>query len=280
LVRTNTILFHSLKEQKVFTTNLKLLRKRLSTEAIHDLRVAVKKLNAYCELYILLQKQIDPLSFSNEELLNKTNELFDTIGRQRDVEICIELIDDLQKENDFSCPEFIHYLRTLLNITKAWSRGAIHQFRNKEIPVMAILLRKDKQHRNAGSLNQNIESVINLQLAELTNHFGKPHRLRKKLKSIFYWLSLVNGNEKYRPELLNNILDELGNWQNWEVLQVRLKHFRKDYLAKPFIEYDVLKKLELSISEKKKKTVKSTRSKTKKWLVAVMTDSLPVSPGH
>lgn len=271
---TNAILFHTVKEQKVFTKNFALLRESPGEEAIHDLRVSVKKLNAYLELYILLQKEVDPLSFCNEELLTKTNDLFDAIGRQRDVEICIELLTGLQKENEYYCPQFIFYLKTLLKKTREWSGTAIHQFRNREIPAMIAVLKQDKQFDNAKELNLKIESVINRQLPELEKCFRKPHQLRIKLKSIFYWLFLLNANEKYQPELLHQVLDYLGNWQDMEIFGKRLKHFRKDYFPKSFTEYPVLKKIEQDTKESKKSLVRKTITRTKKWAGLVMS-----SPG-
>ena len=128
----NPILNNWRKEQKVFDENLSLLRKKLDKEAIHDLRVAIKKLRAYLDLYSQLKKVTDPVEAGQQGLLDKTEELFDTIGRQRDVEICLEVLTSFKEETNYSYPQLTLYLQAVLKITKAWSNQEIHGYKNKE----------------------------------------------------------------------------------------------------------------------------------------------------
>ena len=97
--KTNTILFHWSQEQKVFDKNLSILKKKPGkAKAILDLRVAVKKFTAYLHLYALLYPKTGSLRGGVEQMLSNTSELYEIIGRHRDVEICIELIDKFKKE--------------------------------------------------------------------------------------------------------------------------------------------------------------------------------------
>ncbi len=264
--KSNTILVNWEKERKIFEKKNQILQRSKDGEAIHELRVTVKKLNAYLQIYTLLKNEKDPHFNLNKQLLTKTTELFDVTGRQRDVEICLGLLTNLQKKSNFSCPQFILYLKAILKITRAWSAYAIHHYRKKELLRIKILLRQDDQFDNAEVLNQKIEFFINTQLTGIFELFRKPHQLRKKLKSIYYGFNLLEGNEKYQPERLNNILDDLGSWQDLEVLLLRIKHFRKDYLPKPFSEFANLKKMESAIRLKNKMLIKNVRGKTKRWL--------------
>ncbi len=266
LNKSNTILVHWEKERKVFENNLLILQRKIRGEAIHELRVAVKKLNAYLQFYSLLQKEKDPLINLNKQLLAKTSELFDITGRQRDVEICLELLTNLQKEFNFSCPQLIRYLKAILKITRTWSANAIQLFKNKELLRVKFLLNQDDQFDNAETLNQKIEFLINTQLTEVFALFRKPHQLRIKLKSIYYGFNLLEENEKYQLEKLNNILDDLGRWQDMKVLLLRIKHFRKDYLPEPFSEFAILKKIESAINLKNKTILRNVRIKIKRWL--------------
>ena len=272
--KTNTILIHWSREQKIFKKNLLLLKKKPGkTEAIHELRVAIKKLTAYLHLYALLQKETDSLSGKDEHLLTKTTELFEITGRQRDVEICIELTGELIKEDDFSYSNIRRFLKAILKVTSTWSADAVHHYRNKELPKIKSLLKQDSQLDNAEIVNEKIESNVNKQLAGLPSFYRKPHLLRINLKSVYYAINLLQDKEKYQPVILDRILEDLGSWQDLEVFSGRCKHFRKDYLPKPFDENEILKELQSVVDLKKQVLMKNVRIQLKAWLKNV---ALPV----
>ena len=75
------------KEQRVFYNNLAILKQYSQKEAVHDIRVSIKKLRAALELYVLLNEE--PLW---KYPLKKTETLFSILGKQRDIEICIEFL--------------------------------------------------------------------------------------------------------------------------------------------------------------------------------------------
>ncbi len=267
----NPILVQWKKEQKVFEKNLALLRQKLNKEAIHDLRVAIKKLRAYFEFYLLLKKKEDLASGSLDGSLHSTEELFTTTGRQRDVEICLEIITEFKKSPSISINQFSLYLQTILKITKAWTNQEIHRYKNKELKKIAFLLKQEPEFSNSIELEQIIKSAIDEKVGKVSTHFKKPHLLRKNLKSVYYWLNLINQSGKYQPPLLHSILYDLGSWQDHDVLLVRMKHFRKDYLPKSFDEHAVLKELEKNIQERKGNLLRSAINKTRKWLKAITT---------
>ncbi|MBL7725081.1 MAG: CHAD domain-containing protein [Chitinophagaceae bacterium] len=259
------------KEQKVFEKNLAILRQKLNKEAIHDLRVAIKKLRAYFELYLLLKKKEDLASVSLDESLHSTEELFNTTGRQRDVEICLEIITELKKNPAISINQLSLYLQAILKITKAWTNQEIHRYKNKELRKIAFLFKQELEFSISIELEQMIKRAIDEKIGMIRTYFKKPHLMRKNLKSVYYWLNLINQSEKYQPPLLHSILDDLGSWQDHDVLLVKMKHFRKDYLPKSFDEHAVLKELEKNILEKKSNLLRSAINKTRKWLKAIAT---------
>lgn len=267
--KTNLILDHWKKEEKTLSKNLILLRQKLSKEAIHDLRVAIKKLRAYQELFFVLQKETERIPGETETYFHKTESLFNILGRQRDVEICLELTDILKKEDEYVCPQLTIFLQAVLKMAKAWSNQEIHRYRKNELLKIGFLLKQEQSLKDSPALNLKIISAIDKMLEKLTSHFRQPHQLRMTLKTVYYWVSLLANKENYQPELLHSILDDLGSWQDHEVLSLRLKHFRKDYLPKPFEEYAVVKEMEALTNEKKKSLVLSARNKTKRWLKAI-----------
>lgn len=266
MLPANTLLFHWKKEQKAVVENLLVLRQKLNEQAIHDLRVAIKKIRAYTKLYTLLQPGNGP-GFGNEKnTLPHTGQLFDITGRQRDVEICLAILASLQQETGRRYLHLHFYLLYMLKTTKAWCNQDIHQYKIKELAAMTRFLKEDGSLQDAVSTDKRIQLAINEQLVSITPHFKQPHTLRKQLKTIYYWLLLLDEKERYAPGPLHTILDELGNWQDYEIARVQIKHFRKDYLPKPFDEYYELKKLEAFIENKKDRLLTAVRKNLRNWL--------------
>lgn len=252
-------------EQKVFEKNLSVLKERLNTDAIHDLRVAIKKLRAYLELYTELRKEKELSAGWQQELLTETDNLFNVSGRQRDVEICLSLLAAFKNEKQYSFSHLQLFLQTVLKITKAWTNEAIHHYSNKEIRKIYFLFKQETNSVKPEEFGHAMQTIINNRLIEIKNSFSQPHKLRKSLKSVYYCLCFFKDDD-YHAGLLHDILDDLGNWQDHEVLAARIKHFRRDYLPKPIDEYETLKELEKKIKEKKKFLIKEVRNKTRNWL--------------
>ena len=70
-------------------------------------------------------------------------------------------------------------------------------------------------------------------------------------------------------EELSDILDDLGKWQDNDVLLIRIKHFKKDFLPRYFNEYDQITALQQDIDEVKDFTLSTAYIKLKKWIKKV-----------
>lgn len=252
------------KERKVFYKNLAVLKQHPGKKAVHDLRVAVKKLRAALELYLLISEKLLP-----EDPLKETEQLFSILGKQRDIEICLEIIDASEKETCKKYAALKYYFRSVLSVACTWTKKAVQQYNRKELEEIAVLLKNETQIIEEEELKQKIAGIINTHLANCKNYFKKPHKLRQYLKEIYYWInmfpeSLAIGIE-YEKEL-HDVLDDFGNWQNLTVFEIKLKHFRKDYLPKTFSEYDSTKMLEAVVKEKKEKLLSVALNKTRSLL--------------
>jgi CHAD domain-containing protein len=252
------------KEQKEFFKNLAVLKKHSRKKAVHDLRVAVKKLRAALELNFLISEKPLP-----EDLLKGTEELFTILGKQRDIEICLELIDTFKKETGKKYPALKNYFRTLLPVAIKWTKKAVKQYKKKELEELALLLENESPVIDQEELKQKIAGIINTRLADCRNYFEKPHKLRQSLKEIYYWIMMIPASlfppVEYEKEL-HDVLDDFGNWQNLSVFEAKIKHFRKDYLPKTFPEYESTKMLEAAVKEKKENLLKDTLNKTNSLL--------------
>lgn len=264
----NTIFIHWKKSQKDVETNLLQLQKRITTEAVHDIRVAIKKLRSYLNLYSVLKKEP-----GWEYLLGKTDILFDVLGRHRDVETCLALTIAFEKETNTACTEWKNHLQLQLKITRSWVNQEIHRYHKNELHKIALLLKQDNSLAADTDFSQSLYLVIKNHLSETKKHFRQPHFTRKKLKELYYWIALFNNENtlaQWHQKELHVVLDDLGNWQDNEILATRVRHFRKDYLPKPFKEYLLLKDFQNRIKEKKSLLLRSASSKTRGWMNKVM----------
>ena len=254
------------KEQKEFEKNLSLLREKYRKDAIHDLRVAVKKLRAYLELGLLLPRDTEASPGFEVELLIKNTESFFTLsGRQRDLEICQEMVSSLKKETGYSYTELQSWFSSCLKKARGWTIAGIQSFNKSELQIAGRLLEQKIQSTDTNTISRQLLKLIDEQIPELHHHFREPHQLRKKLKKIYYWLQLIRPGV---PETtsLNDILDDLGHWQDLGVVGTRIKHFRQDLLPKIFIEKEHLKEAEKKMESRKKVLLRSTIAKTRKWI--------------
>lgn len=255
----NFILKHWLKQQAVFLQNLEGLRKqdRANTvELVHDLRVATKKFRAYQKLLgILLDKK------DYAVLFEKTEQLFNVLGKHRDIEMGLEGLKTFEKNKKISYTAFSYHLEAALEQLWTWVRGALDDYHEKDLLALTEKVEKDLGDKTNDELSQRVKVIVEKELNKsrrLTNRLGEqPHLIRKLFKDIFYWGSLLP-KVILAPEQLKAIsksLDYLGNWQDLEMLQSKIKHFRKDFVPDTNQIHHQLKDLERVIREKQKKII-------------------------
>lgn len=258
----NLIFQHWKKEQQIFNKNLAILKKHNEKEAVHDLRVAVKKLRATLELFVLLTKE--PLW---KYPLTETEKLFNISGKQRDIELALEVLGTLEKEAGKKYPELRRHFQTSLSVVIKWTNIAINEYKKKELGAIALLIKGEKSLHDTEEIKHKLTILIKESFEKSKDYFKQPHKLRQYLKEIFYWIKMLPESSlpaiEYEKEL-HHVLDELGQWQDLEMLEIKIKHFRKDYLPKTFSEYDSIKSLQETIKAKEKELLKTALNKIRK----------------
>lgn len=255
------ILSHWQTEQSVFKKNLEVLKDRPDKDAVHDLRVAVKKMRAIVELYVRLteEKLLD-------NPLQETEQLFKVLGRQRDIEICLDCLDEINKESGQSfheCREFFHFV---LKKGQHWTAVAVREFNDKEPGKIKHLLDNERDWLKGDDLVAKAIHNITHEFTLLQTLYKQPHKLRQELKKIFYWTKLLPGNlpALYFEKELHRLCDDLGNWQDRAMFINRVKHFRKDYLPSAYPEYNELKDMLLETSRKNTLLLRSSLQQTRR----------------
>ena len=264
------ILLHWKRQQRVFLQNLAKLNQQQETKAIHDLRVAIKKLRAYLKLMTLLVNDID-----KETSFEKTEQLFDVLGKYRDIEIGLSLLQSFEKENRKTYTAFRFQLKTALQRSGIWGQNALNKYDQKELIDLTKDLEQHLKKADQQKLLDRTGAIITREIKKLkreSKHFSnQPHEMRKTLKSVFYWISicpkdflLSNGELKK----LKKSLDMLGDWQDHEMLGNKVKHFRKDFVPDAREEYLLLKELEKNIEDKMEKKLHKADENLREFISA------------
>lgn len=246
------ILLHWKRQQRIFFQNLTKLTAQRDTNAVHDLRVAIKKLRSYLKLLTLLLNKID-----RETGFEKTEQLFSVLGKYRDIEIGLLLLQSFEKEDKITYAAFRVQLKVALQTTGIWAQNAFNIYDEKELADLTRELQQYVKEKNTRELWDKTELILDKEfkkLKRLAKHFSsQPHEIRKMLKNIFYWISicpkdfLISAAELKK---LKKSLDLLGDWQDHEMLYRKIKHFRKDFIPDSREEYLLLKELEKNIESK------------------------------
>ena len=234
---SNFILFYWEEEQKVFNKNLEILSKGLDKNAVHDIRVAIKKMRACLKLYGIITKKKDW-----QDLFTETKNLFAVLGKERDVEMCLELLQDDEKENKTDYANIKIYLQSILQTMQTWSQKALKTYHKTGLTDLTSLLSEGADTVTKKWLIEKTIDAINDHLHQIKDYYKQPHKIRKLLKDVYYWLKMLPKNAIANNSLekkLEKILDGFGNWQNDEMLLTKTKHYRKDNLPDSFEEFDV-----------------------------------------
>ncbi|HYC38842.1 MAG TPA: CHAD domain-containing protein [Chitinophagaceae bacterium] len=236
----NFILLHWRNESLSFHTNLSVLHRKADTEATHDIRVAFKKLRAYARLLVaILPEKAVKVDFP------ATEDLFRVLGKQRDLEICQELLHRYESNGD-RYSELKEYFETGLKQARRWSRQAIRDYDTAEIADAETRVLNATSTISVETLAERTVELIRSSFFGCEMYFPTPHKLRQNLKNVFYWVRILpsgHGLESLGDEL-HDVLDELGGWQDRQVFAIRTRHYRRDHVPKPLKAYARLKKLE------------------------------------
>jgi CHAD domain-containing protein len=260
--RSNFILLYWKEEQNVFNKNFEILSHGPDKDGLQDLRVAIKKLRACLKLYAIITGKKDWQS-----LFIETKNLFAVLGKERDIEMCLELLADDEKENKTDYTNIKTYLQSMLQTMQSWSLHALKNYPKTELANLTSLLSQGADEAAKERVIEKTIDAINDHLKQIKDYYKQPHKIRKLLKDVYYWLKMLpkNAVTDYSLEKkLEGILDDFGNWQNDEMLLTKTKHFRKDNLPDSFGEYDSLKKFEKRVEERKEKLLKNVLHKTKR----------------
>ncbi len=235
-------------EQKViFITNLDIIRRKPGKKAVHDMRVAVKKLRSFLQLTAKI------LALGEKKQFHSIKVLFQSSGRFRDVEMALYLLKRYAGRDRPGLPSFQKHLRSLYSLTRTATQKSSMTDHEAELDVLTQWMDASLLSLGDEQLMKYIEELSVKILEEVRTlhlHFAdNAHAIRKLFKLLYYWLKACPGDDhpaldKKQMKNLDKTLISLGNWQDHFVLGKKLRNFRKQYLVKNTIEFEESKHIE------------------------------------
>jgi CHAD domain-containing protein len=243
---TELILLHWFRQKKIFLKNLEQIKSGIKGDAVHDLRVAVKKLRAYLNFF----HQLSGNEVSGIKLI-ATETLFKTSGKYRDFDISLEVLQSLTETKFNPYISLKKYLGTALKIAGKNTMIAAKKYSPDELSRAYDTIGAHLLTQNQGLIEKNATRILhdrlNLIHSLAIKKDEEPHELRKELKEFYYWLSIMpEGFITAPPYLkkLDKILAQLGTWQDYQVTLKKARRFRKEFVVKKTSEYQVYLQLE------------------------------------
>jgi len=264
----NPILIYWRSELEVFNKNLLSLREQMNEEAVHDLRVAIKKLRSCFKIYLELIKKKH-----NKKLPTDIDSLFSILGKQRDIEMSKKLLLSLGGKNAAFLNPILVYLQLLQDQAGAYSRPTIQRLEAGKIDGLTSQLETGLANLDNDELLAKSKEVVKSSVEKVKDdlkHFKeRSHLVRKQLKDVYYQSKMFHGKgtfNKSELKTLDTILDHLGNVHDHEVLISNLKNFRKTILANKMKEYAMIKRIEERAKKKKDDLLEKAYEATEKLI--------------
>lgn len=241
----NQLLSYWQTQSGLLLDQVALIRQRPSRRAVHDARVAVKKMKA-------LLKLANELSTDHERfcLPPSLQLIFGTAGRYRETEMALLLLRSVHKKEAILLPSFIKEQKARLTINRKNLRLSVLADVETAIAEISVML-EELINTDDTALNESIHRLSAELVTELKDRMKefpkKAHACRKKSKQLYYWLQICTLNTMYDPvemKVLHKALDALGQWHDTEVLRQRIRRFRKTCLVKGMEEEDACRKAE------------------------------------
>jgi CHAD domain-containing protein len=259
MIKEENILLKTWNEQvKIFSDNLTISQIRPTRKAVHEIRVAMKKMRSY----LRLKKKISKEKW--REQFTGTLSLFKSFGNLRDVEMSLALTRKYEHKELLSTPVFKNYLskdrtqsrRVAKQDAKNYNTDELLLF-NSQFYLIANKLSNDRIYKRVVHLS--LEKIDKIK--ELATHFSKNvHKIRKLLKDLYYWLKICPADIASKSvdlEELDKMLDDLGRWQDHFILREKINV----YLKRSTVEEGNLKEFRKSLLKTQKKLLDKAKGK-------------------
>ena len=257
------------EQVNIFISNLQIIRQKTNKKAVHDIRVAIKKIRSY----LRLKQELTGKKWDDQFAGIKT--LFKILGKQRDFEMSLSLLSKYNLRNNQSLPYFKKFLQINCKFAKQGSKHASLDFNTGQLQILTANMNASLSDIPNEIVRNKIRELcvaILKKVRKLSRDFEKNiHEIRKLLKDLYYWLIACPENpaDDLLPlNSLEKILTDLGRWQDHFIFLHKLSLYRKEVAVKGNDEFDIIntcqeevRKIQNKLSTKIKNNLKILLSK-------------------
>jgi CHAD domain-containing protein len=234
-------------------------------EHVHQIRIHIKKLRAYLDLYLQISKKKDA-----KPLFKETENLFSLLGKHRDIEINKLKVPGFAADDDELAELYLAWLQSLQHQLNAVPE-TLSRYPLAGLEQLTMVIKKEIENEKNEKLVSKMAAITHHILKKVKKrleHFRRQaHRVRKDLKNLYYWskISITHtGLSKKSLQQLSKILDLLGNLQDEEVSLRFMQNFHNTVLNNQ--QSYTLKTAEDKIEEQKTALFKKSHRGIEKFL--------------
>lgn len=221
------------KQLSAFDNNFVKVCDSFDFDAIHDMRVAVKRLRAL----MILAEKLEP-SFNIAETEGELRQLFKLSGKMRDAQVQQSLLADYAQNLNISFGEYDLWLRnfekkSIKKFTSYLKVNTSTDFTRNLSQTLSELFNKSENAQIVNAINNLVEDLLAKvrEMNEDQQHDEQLHEIRRKLKQCNYLLSVFDKDDPDLPglnktlQLLEKANNLLGEWHDHDVAREFLFNF-------------------------------------------------------
>jgi len=225
---SDILLPYYLSQREIFESNLQRAADAFDEEAIHDLRVALKKIRALFKILEFL----DPQLFNGKSAFIYLRKIFKEAGILRDLQVQKGLF---QNSDDPDELRFVIFLSNLEYEARIKFREFINRLNLQDLEQTDELIKTTLENMNQTHINAGITNFIMEKLQKvlclMKQKDDTMHESRINLKDAYYILDLLNENQPLTPpmdvllEKVDCLQKVFGSWHDWELTIQRYQQF-------------------------------------------------------
>lgn len=215
------------KHRKIIEENIELSRDPGDVEAIHNLRLSIKRMRVVAMLAEILSRG----KFNRKQQLKDIRKMFRSAGRLRDVQVALQLLKEYE---DDGLQSVINHLevRELKNrrryeyVLSGFDPAILNRFEDSLSETLADIGEREMKHAGyklLSDLEFDIHSIYHGSREE-----KRLHRIRRRLKDINYLNNIFNESLPVADHLnisadkLREISELAGTWHDCLMLEIVL----------------------------------------------------------
>jgi CHAD domain-containing protein len=211
-------------------------------EAIHDLRVEIKRIRSLFELVESISPAFDARSASK-----KLRPLFQAAGLLRDIDVCQEIIADAMGKHNLS--EYFNYLKerefvyrpALTNVINDLHFSSLSEVRKEMMKALESVTAEQIRTNAFYRANRLMDRILRLASRKNVSDVIL-HEIRKTAKSARYTLEVcseIAGSDSRRKRLIERLKaahQSLGRWRDFAIVSQSIDKFNRHDAIEPLFD--------------------------------------------